>query len=652
MPGGSGALLSLVAYGSQDVMLTGQPEVSYWRMVTKRYTSFALESIEQVVQGSTGGFGSRLNVIISRSGDLLKDSFLEISLPTLKPAYSWVRSVGFRAVRSCSLQIGGQIIDTIYGSWMEIFHELNTPEGKFKCLDTMVGRDFTGKDQYGRYSQSGGRIALETLQIPLAFFYTRAPGLALPLIALQYHAVELVIELEDFTNLIRKWNPVTALWDGVSGVSVSDATESSGPLLDIHVWTTYVFLDQAERKWMATNSHNIMIQQLQFTGVDTVRVDRTGVMQSVRLNLNHPCTALVWTAGLPGTTGSLEGFDFDYSPQKALSVVPRVDRGQMMATFTLNGAVNASNNLVVNSTIPAGLWSLVVAGNKTVGPWNADVNITVTAFGSATDATVSANVNALNAAPFGVLLSPNIFPLYNHNGDVAIASGIVTAFNSTTIKIDLDNDDTSSLIVTGARLYEDKFGGVAYADTSILSTAVTGSADVRTLTYSGTAAFTLVVGMRIILAHGTVTVYGQSASFQAVQSVHPTATEWYAPCDSSSSLAVPNQNPIDSLTLSLNGTERFTARPGAFFSRTQPFAHAARCPTKPIMMYSFAISPFTADNGSGSTNFSRIDSALIQVKFRPPALGKSEEMRELAIYAVNWNQLRIVSGMAGLSWSN
>ena len=243
----AGGLMQLVAYGAQDVYLTGNPKVTFFQAVYKRHTNFAMENIEQTVNGTPGNDG-RVSVTIARNGDLVADMYVEMKAGTAAATDdAWIAE---RAVKDVELSIGGQRIDKHYQKWWRLYSELYLDESK--------------KANYGKMTTSAlkdGKIFL-----PLIFFFNRNPGLALPLIALQYHEVRL-----DF-DLSSAFGTVT---DGST----------------FKVWANYIYLDTEERRRFAQKGHEYLIEQVQHTGTDTVTA---GSEVQKRLSYNHPVKELVW----------------------------------------------------------------------------------------------------------------------------------------------------------------------------------------------------------------------------------------------------------------------------------------------------------------------------------------------------------------------
>jgi len=275
-----GGLLQLVAYGAQDVYLTGNPQITFFKVVYRRHTNFSIESIAQTFNGNFD-FGSRVTCQISRNGDLIHTMLLEVELPkidnipsnlTTDKVNRYVNYLGLRLLKSIELEIGGQRIDKQYSHWMYIWNELSLPESKKEGYQEMIGAD-------------SDLISFEKnkIFIPLEFWFCRNIGLALPLIALQYHEVKVNIEIESLNNCT--YNGTSYTWDSDSDhtnvVQIENAT----------LWCDYIFLDTDERKRFAQLSHEYLIEQIQ---LNENSINNTGD-QNITIIMNHPVKELIWS---------------------------------------------------------------------------------------------------------------------------------------------------------------------------------------------------------------------------------------------------------------------------------------------------------------------------------------------------------------------
>ena len=248
-----GGLMQLVAYGAQDIYLTGNPQITFFKVVYRRHTNFSMECIQQTVAGTSTLSSSTTSgdVTISRNGDLVSGIYVTSSSEGITDGSSLIDSV--------DLEIGGQLIDRHFKEWNQVWQELTTPAAKqdgLKCMQNSFTHTHTSTGQIN---------SIGMVQIPLYFWFCRNPGLALPLIALQYHEVKL-----KFT-----WG--------------TSASSSVGTNADCKVWADYIYLDTDERRRFAQVSHEYLIEQLQ-------KDSFPGDKKTFNLNFNHPVKELIWTS--------------------------------------------------------------------------------------------------------------------------------------------------------------------------------------------------------------------------------------------------------------------------------------------------------------------------------------------------------------------
>ena len=323
-----GGLMQLVAYGAQDVYLTGNPQITFWKVTYRRYTNFAIESIEQTFNGQAD-FGRRVQCTISRNGDLAYRTYLQVTLPeinqlmgmssynsaTATGVYArWLDCPGEQIIAQVEVEIGGQRIDRQYGDWMHIWNQLTTTAEQARGYNKMIGNttqltfitdpsfaDVDGPcDSQAPRQVCAPRNALPetTLYIPLQFWFCTNPGLALPLIALQYHEVKINLDIRPIdeclwavTTLNCNTNPYTgAEGQFAPGRPVPASIAYNQSLVAASIYVDYIFLDTDERRRMAQNPHEYLITQLQFTGDESVGSSSN----KVKLNFNHPVKELIW----------------------------------------------------------------------------------------------------------------------------------------------------------------------------------------------------------------------------------------------------------------------------------------------------------------------------------------------------------------------
>jgi hypothetical protein len=272
--------MQLVAYGAQDIYLTGNPQITFWKVVYRRHTNFARESIQQTFNG-TVGFGNRVSATISRNGDLLSKLWIECDPSACVSDEIFTPNPLHQMLKEVEVQIGGQQIDKIYGHWLNVWTEL-TEKTHVSILDSTNGL-YRSSDQskgdggevrkaptayqrmaFGVKSSGTTDVAEKYACVPLPFWFCRNPGLALPLIALQYHEVKLNITFDTDANI----------------------SSGSGSLSSVELWCDYVYLDTDERRRFAQVSHEYLIEQLQYQSFSAA--------STFSLNLNHPVKEIMF----------------------------------------------------------------------------------------------------------------------------------------------------------------------------------------------------------------------------------------------------------------------------------------------------------------------------------------------------------------------
>jgi Large eukaryotic DNA virus major capsid protein/Major capsid protein N-terminus len=542
-----GALMQLVAYGAQDVFLTGTPEITFWKVSYRRHTNFAMESIEQTFSGQAD-FGRRVTCTISRNGDLCYRTYLQVTLPEINQSMitsgtdgvyaRWLDFVGEQLIAQVEVEIGGQRIDRQYGDWMHIWNQLTLTgeqqRGYFKMIGNTTQLTYITDPSFasvnGPCASASGpaqvcapRNALPetTLYVPFLFWFCRNPGLALPLIALQYHEVKINLDLRPLGECLWAVSSLAA----TTGIkSVTQAYQQS--LVAASLYVDYIFLDTDERRKMAQNPHEYLFEQLQFTGDESVGSSSN----KIKLNFNHPCKELIWVVQPDANVDYCSSLDASQLLYRTLGAQP----------FNYTDAIDALPNAIH-------------------------------AFGGPLETTGSS----------GFITASGLFQMAGAT-DVAQTGEWASA-------------------LTGGTSYPAFDGGVT---SGAISGPASGVSDAGTFVLSETA-----LDMHC----------------------------W-------------GENPCVTAKLQLNGQDRFSEREGSYFDVVQPYQHHTRAPDTGINVYSFALRP-EEHQPSGTCNFSRIDNAVLQLVLSAPTVSGTATAK-VRVYAVNYNVLRVMSGMAGVAYSN
>lgn len=248
----SGALAQLISFGAQDTYLTGNPQITFFKNVYKRYTNFSVEPllVDTPFTTTNPSVSQEITFTVNRVGDLLGKCWLEVNLPnTLNGAaasnfVNWRNNTGHALIEHVILKIGGQEIDKQTGHYLDIYNELD-PEGEHEEF---------GLNKHQSYLYTNNTNGDPTncpplkLYIPLKFWFNLNVGSSLPLVALQYHQVEIVVKLRSTNSLI-----------------VSDLQQPaiSVPNMTVNLWGNFIFLGEQERTKFAKETHEYLITRVQ-----------------------------------------------------------------------------------------------------------------------------------------------------------------------------------------------------------------------------------------------------------------------------------------------------------------------------------------------------------------------------------------------------
>jgi len=541
--------MQLVAYGAQDVYLTGNPQITFWKVTYRRYTNFAIESIEQTFNGQAD-FGRRVQCVISRNGDLAYRTYLQVTLPEINQLMGlgsivlgqgsgvyarWLDYPGEQLIAQVEVEIGGQRIDRQYGDWMHIWNQLTMTAEQQRGYFKMIGNttqltfitDPSFSDVDGPCDSNAPRqvcaprnaLPETTLYIPLQFWFCTNPGLALPLIALQYHEVKINLDIRPIdeclwavTTLNCNTDPYTGSGGQfVPGRPVPATIAYNQSLVAASLYVDYVFLDTDERRRMAQNPHEYLITQLQFTGDESVGSSSN----KIKLNFNHPVKELIWVIQPDQNVDYCSSLVCDALLFKVLGAQP----------FNYTDAIDALPNAV----------------HAFGGPTSV-----------AADSRAFIDVQGLFSDAGAEDAYPNLTGYWN---------GANNPYN------------------------EPNLGGPAVSHNPLLLDP--NSASVIQSLVTDTQNHTAV--------QSTVSDAGTFVLTETSLDMHC----W-------------GQNPVVTAKLQLNGQDRFSEREGSYFSWVQPYQSHTRCPDEGINVYSFALRP-EEHQPSGTCNFSRIDNATLQL---------------------------------------
>jgi hypothetical protein len=595
-----GGLLQLVAYGAQDAYITGNPHITFWKVLYKRHTNFAMEAMRVNFTGSPA-YGQRSVVVVNRNADLMFRTYLEVTLPDTRASATgaaalnanynvlWTaggrRRLGYLLIQQVEIEIGGQIMDRHYGEWMFLWESLTSNYDQSVRLDQMLGASAQGVVS----SPAGCNGRPTVLYIPLSFWFCRNPGLALPLIALQYHEVRLNFTFRQATDLVQNTYDGTNLWPG----GVAQAAQFLPRFKDAAVYIDYIYLDTDERRRFAQQSHEYLIDQLQYG------LQQSVTSQTVRLDLtlNHPVKELVWV----------------YQDARKLdcSLVKPVSTGGL--------------------------------GTANTEPFSYD--------DIANRCRIQLNGQDRFDERFGDYFW-KVQPYQHHSGGAFEVHGFTqpvgqTAQGSTYITFTAttaSNTTLSGFTRTGGATVE----SLAGLTLQIVSGFQTASAYAIQVLPGTSITFPTTVGtVPGATCLSAAALGSQASTFYAIYDPNLGTTDTVT----GGALGFQQTNPDGSGTALINGVSTaLTSLTGAGYTQS----------INPINVYSFSLAP-EEHQPSGSCNFSRIDTATlvfdsitgVDGKALVPGSYPSKSFPFLfRMYAVNYNIFRVMSGMGGLAYSN
>lgn len=275
--------MQLVAFGHQDLYLTGNPQITFFKIVYRRHTNFAMEDIEQVFD-ATPGFGKRVACKIARNGDLVHDIYLQVTLPALTQSqdnstwHGYANSIGNVLINYVDIRIGGQIIERHYGEWLEMYSELYLDESKRKDYNAMIGKYETNVSLETNATEN------RTYYIPLRFWFCRNVGLALPLISLLNHDINIEVQFRNLGNITKADTEIT------TPTQSSDGTVAE--IVDASLYIKYIYLGDDEKVKFAQQSHEYLIERIQRQPWRAI--DASTLNERVKLQFQDPVKELVW----------------------------------------------------------------------------------------------------------------------------------------------------------------------------------------------------------------------------------------------------------------------------------------------------------------------------------------------------------------------
>jgi len=615
----TGARLEILSKGNQDIYLTGNPSMTYFKTVYKRHTNFALETKNVSFNYFTNLQYTTVTtstIKLEKLGDLITNIFLVFNLPDILSEsdrkVSWIKYIGLNILNKVSISIGGNLIDEQYSEWMFIWNELTLSKDKKELYYRLIGHEkelYEPSEAYNRNSfypdcafektksvawfnedtenveyknisvnhayNKPPSIPSRQIYVPLNFWFTSDYGLALPLIALQYHEISMTFEFKSISELytllvsledikrygisqssdkdidkiyLNKYNIVGILTEEqrikpdisnqahhiknfLTDSLISPIRKSKNDWeLKPHLEITYAYLDDEEKKIFMTKKHDYLIHQVK-------KIEKIGLFGnlSIKLNFSNPVKELIWVC----YRNDRKNYnDFNNYTNWENQKKPKWQR-----TFS-------KENKIFIDFQESTYWNSTLGGN---------------------------NIRMGRDPLLGYLYIKKLINKVDSNGNVL--TDPITGENQTT------------------------YTEIARFDTSY-----------DTLPPE----------------------FNTSINNEPINLIENYENN--------------KKNILKSAKLLLNNFDRFSEKHYDYFNKLQPYSHHTSSPPDGILTYSFALKPESIQP-SGTCNFTKLTNKQLKIETIIPPInnnGDYEYLFNVNIYALTYNILTISNGMAGL----
>uniref|UniRef100_A0A6C0EHJ6 Major capsid protein N-terminal domain-containing protein n=1 Tax=viral metagenome TaxID=1070528 RepID=A0A6C0EHJ6_9ZZZZ len=277
----------LTVTNQEDKYLVGNPQFTYFKTSYRRHTNFALENVLLNFSGETymdNNFGKKLYVNVPKNGDLIHRMYLVIDTNYQGDLLDLKKEIGvsaFSLIEYVEISIGDQVIDKHTGEWLHIFHELFIDSSKNSLLCDMINIHNTTTTKGETKNNKDG-----LLYIPLIFWFNRNPGLALPLLALNNNDIKINVKFAS-KNKIDNF---------------PKNNSKSFIINNVKLLTEYIHLDTEEKQLFASNTHNYLIEQIQYSDLNNVplkeeitdNIEYEKYVHKFKIPFRHPVKELFW----------------------------------------------------------------------------------------------------------------------------------------------------------------------------------------------------------------------------------------------------------------------------------------------------------------------------------------------------------------------
>jgi hypothetical protein len=291
----TGGLLQLKAYGTENIYLNSNPQISFFRSIYRRHTNFSLENFEINYNGTpnlTEDLATTYTFNIKRYADLLGPIFVVVKLPTIyssaEQQFQWIKNIGATMIQSATLYIAGQRICMLDGQTINNYYRLQKDYATNLNYNELIGHSpalfkptmidpITNKPtyKYAPTAKTSPSIIGMNLHIPIPFYFCSNSGLYIPLIALQKAEIQIVVEIRKISELYtivenRRTKPLYNKRIRPNYIETSQSIlnfikeTTLKQAFPVHLDAQYVFLDNNERAQFADLPHEYLIEQVQY----------------------------------------------------------------------------------------------------------------------------------------------------------------------------------------------------------------------------------------------------------------------------------------------------------------------------------------------------------------------------------------------------
>lgn len=549
----AGGIIQLVAYGAEDIYLTANSQITFFKIVYRRHTNFSTQVFERTFLGESK-FGKTCNTKIYRLGDLATTMFLRFTIPSTTPnpgaKFAWVRRIGLAILKSVRIDIGGQTIDKQYNEWINVWIELSR-NGNHELGYLKTVGDVPQLTEYNDKPKPE-----YTVFIPILFWFNKYPGLALPLVALQYHDVIVYVEFNKIDNLIIHSTNYDRTLLAPLGIS------------NLGLLVEYVYLELAEREKFTNYAHEYLIEQTQTNGETIIDMSK----KRIQLNFNHPIKELIWMVK-----------NGNYISNK------------QFLTYSTNDWPTAINN--AGLTLLHASYQLLKGPTYIIDP-DGNKIISNEAIQPTTNLSLYTRVQPQTVQVIGLITVINNSPdssLWFNPKSLLTPTYSLTEKLSAVITVGVNNE----IVVSDFKCFLDDYD---------ISIPIEDMIDTRVFEND--------------------VIVNQYFNFGL--------------------LITSKVNPIEYALLEYNDQERIEKRDGKFFGTLQPYIYHNNTPSEGVNLYSFAEYPAQIQP-SGTSNLSRVE-RVIFTNWVKNELGIINKNTKILIFALNYNILRVMNGLAGLAY--